>query len=513
MCICGGVEYGEGVSHIRSRRDNLRSIKTSFFSFFFLFFFLLSAGSKTSEAQSKWKEWCEIIWKIGHLIESSFWFPICLSSIWENKKWHEERHGSISRYLSSISLTSPFFFEKKVEKERVCLHVISLCPNSKRSIDWKCKSPIDGGLRAQRGRPLIFVCYICMVLTAKENKCEGRRRWDAWKWLSTIGRMNCSYSFFLFSLDQHVWSILWRPATVDLQPVTTMKLFKWFILFCLVRFFWVGILLIGGKPPRITEHPSDVTVPRHDPVTLQCSADGYPTPVIEWYRDGEFIISSSSNSASSTTSTASSRILLPGGALFFLRVVHSRKENDAGVYWCLARNSQGVARSRNATLTIARKWISAWAWPQRSFFFLNDGRVCRKFSMRDSRIYHVIRKWRQLRKRKNKKEKRLIYSEAPVVYYYCRGSSSPVVSLVYFGRGRLFQDTSAVVLKPKHSWPFFILRSLLARSCPFKRSISLKENWRKEWGRNRWMLPPFAPTQTTTRSAYCHCKRLLFSLS
>ncbi|KZS08387.1 putative Roundabout 2 [Daphnia magna] len=111
----------------------------------------------------------------------------------------------------------------------------------------------------------------------------------------------------------------------------------------------------GGKPPRITEHPSDVTVPRHDPVTLQCSADGYPTPVIEWYRDGEFIISSSSNSASSTTSTASSRILLPGGALFFLRVVHSRKENDAGVYWCLARNSQGVARSRNATLTIARK--------------------------------------------------------------------------------------------------------------------------------------------------------------
>lgn len=127
---------------------------------------------------------------------------------------------------------------------------------------------------------------------------------------------------------------------------------------------WEYAAANGGKPPRITEHPSDVTVPRHDPVTLQCSADGYPTPVIEWYRDGEFIISSSSNSASSTTSTASSRILLPGGALFFLRVVHSRKENDAGVYWCLARNSQGVARSRNATLTIAHLQTEFRTMPQ-----------------------------------------------------------------------------------------------------------------------------------------------------
>ena len=114
-----------------------------------------------------------------------------------------------------------------------------------------------------------------------------------------------------------------------------------------------------GKSPRITEHPSDVTVSRHDPVTLQCSADGNPSPIIEWYRDGEFIISSSSSASSSTSSSAPSRILLPGGALFFLRVQHSRKENDSGVYWCLARNSQGVARSRNATLTVARKSISS----------------------------------------------------------------------------------------------------------------------------------------------------------
>ena len=132
--------------------------------------------------------------------------------------------------------------------------------------------------------------------------------------------------------------------------------------------------LTGGqvRAPRITEHPSDVTVAKNEPMTLQCAADGEPAPFIEWYRDGELILSgddgvgsgngglSSSSSASAASSPAAAdgkghRILLPGGALFFLRVVHSRKENDAGVYWCQARNAAGVARSRNATVTIARK--------------------------------------------------------------------------------------------------------------------------------------------------------------
>lgn len=98
-----------------------------------------------------------------------------------------------------------------------------------------------------------------------------------------------------------------------------------------------------------------MTVQRNEPVQLKCSADGIPPPVIEWYRDGEFIIGSSSSASSSSSAAATSRILLPDGALFFLRVAHGRKENDSGVYWCLARNSHGVARSRNATLTVARK--------------------------------------------------------------------------------------------------------------------------------------------------------------
>jgi len=39
----------------------------------------------------------------------------------------------------------------------------------------------------------------------------------------------------------------------------------------------------------------------------------------------------------------------------FLQVVNSRRETDAGIYWCEAKNELGVARSRNATLQVAGK--------------------------------------------------------------------------------------------------------------------------------------------------------------
>ena len=101
--------------------------------------------------------------------------------------------------------------------------------------------------------------------------------------------------------------------------------------------------------PEIVQHPLNHTVVRNEPVTLECRASGSPPPLIEWFLDGRPV-------KTALDDPESHRIVLPDGSLFFLRAMQSKKEQDAGVYWCIASNSEGVARSNNATLDIACKY-------------------------------------------------------------------------------------------------------------------------------------------------------------
>ncbi|XP_044775489.1 roundabout homolog 2 isoform X2 [Neomonachus schauinslandi] len=143
--------------------------------------------------------------------------------------------------------------------------------------------------------------------------------------------------------------------------ITRLELFFVLMLFFsgptlskLTRTPWKGKPWKGGSrlrqedfPPRIVEHPSDVIVSKGEPTTLNCKAEGRPTPTIEWYKDGERVETDKDD-------PRSHRMLLPSGSLFFLRIVHGRRSKpDEGSYVCVARNYLGEAVSRNASLEVA----------------------------------------------------------------------------------------------------------------------------------------------------------------
>uniref|UniRef100_A0A8C4DVD6 Roundabout, axon guidance receptor, homolog 3 (Drosophila) n=1 Tax=Dicentrarchus labrax TaxID=13489 RepID=A0A8C4DVD6_DICLA len=106
-------------------------------------------------------------------------------------------------------------------------------------------------------------------------------------------------------------------------------------------------IMLEDAAPRVIEHPSDLIVSKGEPATLNCKAEGRPTPMVEWYKDGERV-------ETDREDPRSHRMLLPSGSLFFLRIVHGRRSKpDEGVYVCVARNYLGEAVSRNASLEVA----------------------------------------------------------------------------------------------------------------------------------------------------------------
>lgn len=123
---------------------------------------------------------------------------------------------------------------------------------------------------------------------------------------------------------------------------------------CLILHFFglPGSRLVSDSGlPRIVHHPSDVVVRVGNPATLSCRAEGNPEPTIQWLRNGQPLDTDKMDAQSRP-------IVLPEGSLFFLNVVSGRKsQSHEAVYACVARNSAGIATSRNASLHIAGlKW-------------------------------------------------------------------------------------------------------------------------------------------------------------
>ena len=117
-------------------------------------------------------------------------------------------------------------------------------------------------------------------------------------------------------------------------------------------------VVLDESPPRITIQPNDLVAIEGESAELNCDAEGLPEPSIEWYHNGHLIKASTYSrttmggsiqfldirapSASSSIGLASQQQQLGAGS-------------DAGVYYCLARNSLGQAQSRNASLQVACK--------------------------------------------------------------------------------------------------------------------------------------------------------------
>ncbi|CAB0007585.1 unnamed protein product [Nesidiocoris tenuis] len=103
------------------------------------------------------------------------------------------------------------------------------------------------------------------------------------------------------------------------------------------------------RSPRITEHPSDVVVPKNEPVTLNCKAEGRPEPQIRWYKDGEPI-------NTSPPDVRTHRVLLPSGSLFFLRMTNNGKHPLYGLLRSAVSGAAPPGGGNRNSRTVKPEW-------------------------------------------------------------------------------------------------------------------------------------------------------------
>ncbi|XP_041955190.1 contactin-4 [Alosa sapidissima] len=127
---------------------------------------------------------------------------------------------------------------------------------------------------------------------------------------------------------------------------------------------FIGCLAESTTPlrPVFVKQPGSIVFPMHSTetrreVTFSCEAQGYPPPSYRWRLNDSFI-----------APRLGSRYSFSGGNL---QISHLNKEEDVGIYQCLASNSLGTILSREASLHIA--YLDNFKTQKRSPVRVRDG--------------------------------------------------------------------------------------------------------------------------------------------
>ena len=85
----------------------------------------------------------------------------------------------------------------------------------------------------------------------------------------------------------------------------------------------------GAVPPKIVEHPQNITIEEGDTLILKCVARGFPAPFMTWYLKGRTLITNS----------------------FTVEISEASKSEHEGLYLCEAQNPAGTV-SASAVVTV-----------------------------------------------------------------------------------------------------------------------------------------------------------------